>query len=58
MKCLGGGNLINIKQQAFEFVLKFPYLHSVAVGMKSIEEVIANTMIFQKPIPSFISEKL
>jgi len=59
MKCLGGGNLINIKQEAFEYILAFPYLHSVAVGMKTYDEVIANVLTFEKKqVPVEITKKL
>jgi ferredoxin len=59
MKCLGGGNLIGIKEKAFRFVLDIPYLHSVAVGMKSIDEVLANTMIFEgKRVPDELEKRL
>ncbi|WP_422444078.1 aldo/keto reductase [Thermoanaerobacterium sp. DL9XJH110] len=59
MKCLGGGNLIGIKEKAFRFVLDIPYLHSVAVGMKSIDEVLANTMIFEgKRVPEELEKRL
>jgi len=47
MKCLGGGSLIGIKERAFRYILDFPYLHSVAVGMKSPAEVRANCLIFE-----------
>jgi len=59
MKCLGGGNLINIKQKAFEYILSLTYLHSIAVGMKTRDEVIANVMTFEKKsVPLEINKKL
>lgn len=59
MKCLGGGNLINIKSKAFEYILNFPYVHSVAVGMKTKDEVVADVMTFEgKPVPPDITKKL
>jgi len=59
MKCLGGGNLIAIKEKAIDYVLNFPYLHSIAIGMKSHEEVEANVLTFErKPIPKELDEKL
>lgn len=39
MKPLGGGHLIQDYKNAFDFVLDFPYIHSIAVGMQRIEEV-------------------
>lgn len=59
MKSLGGGNLIKDKQRAFEYILSIPYLHSVAVGMKSEDEVLANTLLFDgKTIPKDITDRL
>ena len=46
MKSLGGGHLIPHLQKAFDYILKFPYLHSIAVGMQRIEEVEVNVNIF------------
>ncbi|MCQ1529783.1 aldo/keto reductase [Lutispora saccharofermentans] len=55
MKPLGGGNLLNMVEESIGFVLENPDIHSVAVGMQSIEEVIFNTMLFEgKTIPSHI----
>lgn len=39
MKPLGGGHLISRREQAFDFVLSKPYIHSVAMGMQSAAEV-------------------
>ena len=47
MKSLGGGNLHKNVQGAFDFVLSKDYIHSVAVGMQSIEEVDANIAYFE-----------
>jgi len=59
MKALGGGNLINSKNKAFSYVLSFPYLHSIAVGMKSRDEVVANVNIFEgKAVNPVIEERL
>lgn len=59
MKVLGGGNLINISDTCFDFILNFPYIHSAAIGMKSIEEVNANTLKFEnKEIPPELSETI
>lgn len=59
MKSLGGGNLIGIKDKAFSYILSFPYLHSIAVGMKSIDEVLANTARFEgKTVSSEIEARL
>lgn len=47
MKSLGGGNFHTDAQSAFDFVLSKDYIHSVAVGMQSIEEVDANIAYFE-----------
>lgn len=46
MKALGGGNLLTSYEKAIKFVLDLPYVHSIAVGMQSVEEVEANIRIF------------
>lgn len=47
MKALGGGNLINDKEEALAFALSVPGLTSVAVGMQSIAEVRYNVSFFE-----------
>lgn len=47
MKPLGGGNLIKSYDSAIDFVLGIPHLSSIALGMKTKEEVIANVMKFK-----------
>jgi aryl-alcohol dehydrogenase-like predicted oxidoreductase len=51
MKSLGGGHLIQNLQAAFDYILKFPYLHSIAVGMQRMEEIDVNVHIFDGKIP-------
>lgn len=46
MKALGGGNLLDRSDTAFEYVLSIPELASVAVGMSTAEEVDYNTRVF------------
>lgn len=46
MKPLGGGNLLNKTDEALDFVLKNKDIHSVAVGMKTTEEVDMNMALF------------
>lgn len=59
MKPLGGGNMIRNSGECFDFVLKNRTLHSIAVGMQSVEEVISNVAIFEgEKIPEEISSKL
>ncbi len=59
MKPLGGGHLISQFQSAFEYILNFPYVHSIAVGMQRIEEVEANVKIFRnEPLPNSLVQTL
>lgn len=43
MKALGGGHLVGRAREALQFVWQLPFIHSVAVGMQSEEEVLVNT---------------
>ncbi|SES72028.1 Aldo/keto reductase family protein [Natronincola peptidivorans] len=47
MKPLGGGNLLKSFNACFEFVLGLSCLHSIAVGMQTVEEIDANISIFE-----------
>lgn len=47
MKPLGGGNLIKKVDQALAFVLENDDIHSIAVGMKTKEEVDMNLALFK-----------
>lgn len=59
MKPLGGGNLINSFGECLKFVLDLPYIHSIAVGMQSVEEVIINVSVFNgQEIPEEVSAAL
>lgn len=42
MKALGGGNLISDAYRSFQFVASNKFIHSMAVGMKSRDEIDAN----------------
>ena len=42
MKPLGGGNLIHSYDEAMDYILGIDCIHSIAMGMQSKEEVIAN----------------
>ncbi len=46
MKPLGGGNLLNRVDDSFNFMFKQDCVDSIAVGMQSIDEVVANVMRF------------
>lgn len=59
MKPLGGGNLMSRADECFNFVLNNSYIHSIAVGMQTVEEVDANIARFEgKEIDSELNEKL
>ncbi|WP_026894150.1 aldo/keto reductase [Clostridiisalibacter paucivorans] len=59
MKPLGGGHLIKSSEEAFNFVNNLPFLHSIAVGMQSMEEIDANVeMVTTGKIPIEIKERL
>lgn len=47
MKPLGGGNLLRSYDKAIDYVLGIPYLSSIAIGMKTEEEVQLNVMKFR-----------
>ncbi|MHB1042420.1 MAG: aldo/keto reductase [Eubacteriales bacterium] len=52
MKALGGGNLLERADDAFQYVLSFPEVSSVAVGMCTREEVDYNVRLFSgMPVP-------
>jgi len=52
MKPLGGGHLISRRRDAFSFLLELPTVHSIAVGMKSTEELERNISFFEgTPLP-------
>ncbi|NLV36959.1 MAG: 4Fe-4S binding protein [Clostridiaceae bacterium] len=52
MKPLGGGNLLHSYDECIDFVLNIPYIHSIAIGMQSVEEVEMNILRFEgKRIP-------
>ncbi len=46
MKPFGGGNLLHSFRKCLEFVTSIPCLHSIALGMQSIEEVRMNVELF------------
>jgi aryl-alcohol dehydrogenase-like predicted oxidoreductase len=59
MKPLGGGNLLNDFEDSLKFVLDLPYVHSIALGMQSVEEVIMNVALFNgEIIPQEVTESL
>lgn len=42
MKAFGGGNLYKRASECLDYIFAFPYKHSVALGMKSEQEVLDN----------------
>lgn len=46
MKSLGGGNLFKSAEECLTYAVNNPYLHSVAIGMQSEDEVDANIEFF------------
>ncbi len=46
MKPFGGGNLLHSFRECLEFVTSIPYIHSIAMGMQSLEEVRMNVALF------------
>ncbi|HHU78571.1 MAG TPA: 4Fe-4S binding protein [Clostridiales bacterium] len=48
MKALGGGHLLKNFEKALDYILDFPYTHSIALGMQRPEEVDANVEYFAK----------
>lgn len=51
MKSLGGGNLLNIRDAAFSYIRELTCIHSIAVGMRSLEEVAYNVQYFSGENP-------
>lgn len=47
MKALGGGNLLGSYKECMKFVLDIPYVHSIAVGMRTKQEVEMNVKVFE-----------
>lgn len=59
MKPIGGGNLIPNVRECLKFVIDNHNIDSIAVGMQSINEVIANVSIFEgKEIPPQVEKNL
>jgi len=59
MKPLGGGNLLNDVEEAFSFVLNNDNLHSIAVGMKTEEEVDMNIRLFNREqVPDSLRDRV
>jgi aryl-alcohol dehydrogenase-like predicted oxidoreductase len=59
MKPLGGGNLLGSFNECINFVLNIPYIHSIAIGMQTEDEVEMNVRIFEgQNIPDDLKERV
>lgn len=59
MKPLGGGNLTANYNECIDFVLNNKYIHSIALGMQTVDEVNANVLKFEgKPIDEETKNKV
>lgn len=59
MKPLGGGNLTGNYNECIDFVLNNKYIHSIALGMQTVDEVNANVLKFEgKPIDEETKHKV
>lgn len=59
MKPLAGGHFIKKVEEAFNFVKDIPFIHSIAIGMQSKEEVDANINLIEYGyIPTNIKGKI
>jgi len=59
MKALGGGGLINSYEESLKYMMDFPYVHSIAMGMQTEEEVIKNVCMFENTdAPKEVEDKL
>lgn len=59
MKVLGGGHLIREARKAINYVKNLPFVHSLALGMASKEELEANLLLMEgKELPQSLTLKL
>lgn len=59
MKPIGGGNLIHSVEESLDYAIHIDELHSIAVGMQTKEEVIANVLKFNgEKIPDEVIKKI
>ncbi len=52
MKALGGGHLLQMRNEALRFIMAEKSIHSIAIGMQTEEEVRYNCALFSDIIPS------
>lgn len=59
MKPLGGGNLLASYEECLSFVLDLPFVHSIAIGMQSVEEVEMNVCRFEgRTVPEALKDRI
>lgn len=59
MKPLGGGNLLHSYDACMDFVLGLTYVHSIAIGMQTVDEVKMNICRFEGgQIPESLKESI
>ncbi len=59
MKPLGGGNLISEYEESMAFVVGLPFIHSIAIGIQSHDELEANICVINgKEIPPEVKRRL
>ncbi|AFS78349.1 aldo/keto reductase [Gottschalkia acidurici 9a] len=59
MKPLGGGHLIKDVESSFNYVRDIPFIHSIAIGMQSLEEIDGNVSLINNGyIPNEIKKKI
>lgn len=59
MKSLGGGHLIKEMESAFNYVKSLPSVHSIAIGMQSVNEIDSNIHLLERGyIPEDLKKKL
>lgn len=59
MKPLGGGNLLNSYEDCMSFVLGLPFIHSIAIGMQSVDEVVMNASVFEgSKVPDDVRQRI
>lgn len=60
MKALGGGNLINQADVCFDYIIKcFNRIHSVAIGMRTAEELEMNVLkLNHQEVPDVLQKKI
>lgn len=59
MKPLGGGHLISELESSFNFVKNIPFIHSIAIGLQSTEEIDSNIHLLEHDtVPKHLKSEL